>query len=289
MIVTNYSYPHPVLGHTDDVEGEFGVDFEEELGRDEILLHCEIKLENKTLYKAFEEDKVNVVCDIDCPSTLYRSTIKIKDKSSIIKINSNDVRDKVDVNFYVIASEGIRGYQPEGINIDYENVNFDIEKGEVLAVDKRNGHSYFIAKKSYEQFKSASSFMQVVKQEDIERGPVDYVLDDERILIRLPEKDFNHYSEIYTDDSFPAVYHAILALPALTTALSEALSEGKEDLKEKLWYQHIFQIRENDPSLKNIPWERDYAIQLAQAILKLPIYRSFENIKEHINALDIQE
>jgi hypothetical protein len=131
--------------------------------------------------------------------------------------------------------------------------------------------------------------MQVVKLEDVEEGPVEYDFYNDKILIRLPEKDFDKYNDIYTDDSFPAVYHAVLALPALTVALSEALSEGKEDLKEKLWYQHVLQIRENNNKIKNILWEKDCSVQLAQVILRLPVYRSFENIRDHISALDEQE
>ena len=55
MKAKNISYPYPVLGNEDDVQGKFDVSFKHALRREEVILKVTFKLGSKTLEKLIKE------------------------------------------------------------------------------------------------------------------------------------------------------------------------------------------------------------------------------------------
>ena len=274
MKLFNYSFPHPVLGHNDDVSDRFETSYEIELGKRKTVLHVDIILTNTTLKQLLKLKKVTFCCDISCPNTLFRKNIVFLPQKYDIELESNFLRGKVNVIFYIIALEPIPEYLPENLNKDYSGYKFSISKSEELAIGEK---TWFIADKTYEQFFSVSSLFQICKSPEKDR--VSYQFDEDKITINLPSKNFNDYNDIINYEIFYSAYHAFLALPALTLALEEVFSDINNLLQNKPWYIKILQIRENNESIKRIAIEKNNGHVLAQHILKLPIGRSLADLR----------
>src|SRR3989344_7266501 len=179
MKIKNLSLPNPVLGKNDDVEGTYQVEAVVELGREEIKVSLKHNHSNKTLLEKIEKKQAIYTTEIICTKTDFRKTFKSSEKNQVIILSANELRDRVDVQFFITSEEEITDYKIEGSNPDYENATFVISKGDVLAY---GGDIFFIAAKAY-ALMTVSSFMVIVSSDE-EEGPMYIDLsDDEKVIL----------------------------------------------------------------------------------------------------------
>lgn len=271
MKAKNVSYPYPVLGNEDDVEGEFNVSFKHALNRDKIKLRVDFKLKNKTLEKLIGENKAVFTMEVECGSTFYRSNFRSFDRRGEFAIKSAAVREHVSVGFFVRAIAPIARYQIDGCHPDYKGFTFEVGPGDILAI---GGFTSFVAEKDFDPMKpSVSSFM-VIKQGSSEKGPmeVDYS-GDEKIVIKLSKSDWNTYVRVKGRKTVAGILHSSIVLPVLADAV-RLVKDGDRELQSTHWFNRIDvilrqqQLSEEDPLIS------------AQKILKSPIERGLTNLAE---------
>jgi len=267
----NLSFPHPVLGIKDDVLGEYEVDCGIKLGKEEISIVIKHILRNGTLEKMID-DKLAVFCvEAVCPRTMYRESFLSSNMTHTIKIKSSDVRDKVELNFYINALKDIPKYELKEANPDYAGFYFEIEKGDILAY---GGNTFFIAEKTWEALQTVSSFMEL-RRYDKKTGPVVLNLLSEKIIIQISEDDYLKYKKIQCVESLSPIFHSSIVLTTLLYALSEMMVNS-EFYKDYKWYQVLdFRIN-NDERLKKVGWDLEYLPEIAQIILDNPMGRSLD-------------
>ena len=146
MKVSNISFPHPVLGKEDDVTGFYKPEYVPVLDRDKIVLSVKYVLSNPTLEKLVSQKKAFFAVQLNCPQTIYRRTWYSYDKTQNIEIESSELRNGVEVSFYIIAERNIPNYVIDGANQDYKGYEFYIDKGDILAYD---GIYKFLAEKTW--------------------------------------------------------------------------------------------------------------------------------------------
>lgn len=278
---TNYSFPHPVLGRDNDIGGSFDTEMEYFIDREEINLMCKCNVSNKTLQEMLKHDEAELFVQADCPSTRYRKALKMDPPEQSLSIKTRDLRGRVNVNFYLVARRNIQKYRPEGINKDYGDFDFNITEGDILAHDFET--FTFPAEKTWERLQSVSSFMQICKS-DTEEGVVEYDLDGDKIVVYLSKVDYEKYKRIHMDERLASLFHASVVYPALMYAVASMVEEDSP-YKDKLWYLHLSQRKENDKELKVIPWESQKVPKICQIILKNPINRELEDITEFIERM----
>lgn len=276
MKINNVSFPHPVLGISDDISGAINVNSTIHYNRDKTLISVSWTLDCLSLNKLITNKQASFCVEIDCADTIFREIHTSFESTQEILINTSDIRNMVHLNFYIVASKDIPDYSIKEFNSDYLGYTFSIQKGDALAI---GGKSSFPAEKSWEALKSVSSFMDIGSYPE-ETGPVLYNFDKQKIKILLSEEDFGNYGRVWKTDNLSAIFHSSLVLPALIRALIILLSNPETD-QDKKWFQ-VLKIRVNNnefkEKLKTKTIDLENIMEIAQAILDNPVHRTLEGI-----------
>src|SRR5690606_25615424 len=152
MRTSTVSYPYPVIGNENDVEGRFVVaEFIRSTDPDTITFNYAFEVTNPTLLELIGAGKAKFVIQIECSGTFQRFAYSTNEPKGTFQIPSNKLREKVMVRFFVCATQGISDYLPAGSHPDYEGTTFEVEPGDVLAV---GGYTSFIAEKTFDPLKA---------------------------------------------------------------------------------------------------------------------------------------
>lgn len=286
MKINNLSLPHPVLGINDDV-GKFTYkpNFSVSLGKSDISLLMENLLDNPTLKKLISEKKAMFCTELNCMQTVYRQSFSTYEFNSSITLKADQLRNKVDVSFYIVASEDVDNYQIEGSNEDYQGYKFNIEKGDVLAY---GGSTSFVALKDWESLKAVKSFMDIQSYNE-DKGPMKITLTESKIIIRLCRDDFDKYSLCLNAEGLPPIFHSSIVLPALIYALNEMISH-RDEHEDESWFQILEYRKKNDEKLSIFDWTSPENIPIiAQQILDYPLGRTLTAIETLTKVTDSEE
>lgn len=279
MQVNAKSYPHPVLGNEDDLEGYFKVDFKYELGRDFVVLNPIFGIENKTIEGLIKNKKASFIVEVMCPSTFYRVSFPSRTTLGRFLIPAQRLRDRVIVWFYICADEDLPDYNPSGTHRDYEGATFEVEKSDVLAT---GGYCTFIAEKTFDPMRPPiASFMSIREGNSLE-GPMDVDYTNSKITINLSKEDWKNYIAIRGQKQSVGTLHATIVFPVLIDAIYKVIN-GDESYEGNNWFVRLEAIleakglREKDPIISS------------QKILDNPASRSFQGINSLFEITESQE
>lgn len=274
----NYSFPHPVLGRNDDVEGLFQTNLEYLINREEIILTCQSELHNKTLEELISSAKAKCCIEVTCGATKFKDILDLKNGTDEFRLPANELRGRVEIGFYVFACAKIDDYLPQGANKDYGDYRFGIGEGDILA---RDFATYaFLAEKTWEKLMSVSSFMQIVES-DKDEGPVEYNLGEDKIIILLSKKDYANYKNLHLDENLASTFHTSIALPALIFAVTSII-KSDSPYREMPWYLHLQTRIENSGELKKTELEYQNVPKICQAIFDDPLKRELVDLNKFI-------
>lgn len=277
MKIDKLSLPHPVLGLGNDVEGIYRVNPSIKLGRQKITAIVNHGLSNETMEDLLIKKEVAFCTEINCPQTFYRKAFLTTEPSQIIETMSEELRDKTELNFYIVALKDIHDYTIKGANDDYKGFTFEVEKGDVLAY---GGRTAFIAAKTWEDIKALSAFM-VIRQSDNEEGPFEIDLTSNKVVVYLSKKDYTTFRRA-SRHGFDPIFHSSIVIPVLMHALHQMMN-GEEGLFEDLrWYQ-ILEFRKSDEGLEKI-WASENIPKIAQILLDHPLTRTLIRIENIIDS-----
>ncbi len=135
-VKNSYSYPHPVLGVSDDFKnGDFK--FKPNLSvKDNFLVleQGEITITNDYLNELFISKKITTLLKLICPSTLY-SKIIIGSQQEKIKIS--DLANEIKIESFLIVNEDSLPYENDSFNDDYKifgTGKFTLKRNDVVGV-----------------------------------------------------------------------------------------------------------------------------------------------------------
>lgn len=251
MRLTNTTLPHPVLGQFDAISGIVELRNPETSGNPEIeksenTFEVKLKLyhENEAIHDLVAAGKAQYFCEISCSDTLYRSAITSSEQEIKVLINRMDVRRKVHIEAFCVTTQEISNYLNPKVHEDYLRFNFTLDEGDLLIYF---GRIVFDANIQYEKLKAASSFMEIIPH-DGKEDYVDFVLDNPKILIKLPVEDYNLYKMdmIRLKKEYSPIIHASLVQTALTTAL---FNLDKYAEKGALWATSLKYRLEHEPEI----------------------------------------
>lgn len=275
MKISNLSLPHPVLGLGDDVEGRYLVDCDVELSNEQASLFIKHNLENKTLEGLVRDGKAVYSVEVHCAQTFLRESFLSENNEHKISIPSSQLRNKVDVHFYVTASEDMSDYQISGANVDYSGYRFEVSTGDVLAY---GGSTTFFAAKAWEALQAVSTFMEIQEYPE-EEGPIRFELTGPKIIIQVSRNDKKKYDTYKGVRRLESIFHSEIVFPALIYSLYQ-MHKSPEDYEDLDWYQVLdFRLKEEEKLRK---FDRDNPADypgIAQTLLENPINRSWEGIE----------
>ncbi len=271
------SYPYPVLGHNNDIEGIFHISPRFFTDVEETILEGEISVKNETFEKYINEGTATYVMQLDCTSTSYRRTFTITGDSFEIRIPAGDLRDRVDVSFYICATRTIDDYDPIGTHPALAGDSSKIDAGDVIGFGQSG---WFVADKSFDPLKAPVTSFIKIREGRSKDGPMEIDYDDS-ILILLSKTDFKKYKVAAKASSAVAgIIHSSIVLPALVETINLMNGKDGENYASFGWYSKIKQIS----IARKISLAESF--KAAQALIGYPVSRS---LKEVIAFNDLEE
>ena len=272
------SYPYPVIGNENDVEGRFVVsNFVRTSDPDNMRFDFKYEVTNSTLSNLIADHKATFMAQVECSGTFYRKAFSSYDNAGSFTIGTNKLREKVTVRFYVCASTNLQDYLPEGSHPDYSGFGFDIEKGDVLAV---GGSTSFIAEKTFDPLRApVDSLFRIKPGKHLTEAEPEF--DQDKIVIVLPEDDYKLYLDAMVRKMNDNI-HATVVYPVLVEALN-LMKFDPSDYESLTWFERINQICIDNG------YDRDDPLSAAQKILSNPVGRSFKQLEDTFGSYDGDE
>jgi len=274
MKFDDLTYPHPILGISDSVEGNPDLLIDDiVITADDYVLKVTYILNNDELDYLVKNGKAEYYCEVNCTNTIYRRLYTSVDNVLIFKIPRKDVKGKVIITALLVAKQEIGEYKNRMFHPDYNDYSFDLDKGDLLAFFREFD---FNADIKYEKLKAVSSFMEIVEDENIEIANID--LEKHKIEIQLPTNDYKIYSNnsISQQHKYASIFHSSIVLNALLIALYNI-----NEYEDYLWVEVIRYRLENDEKLKNLNIEEKGDIpKIAQILLGNPFNRLLNGLSK---------
>jgi hypothetical protein len=270
MTTDNISFPHPVLGLSDDIEGSFSLDINVERNKENKTIEfivSNVIVDNYYFSSLIENKIANIILKIYCSSTF--KTWSFKNIHEKIEIPEDDLCNKVDVEVLIVAFQDINNYQDESFNQEFGSHLFTINKYEVIGI---LGKNTIPIDKNYEKLGIGNIFD--FSPEDDASKPCSFEFRTDKIIVKYPVT-------INGDDPPNGLFHKspwsaynMLIVPALTEAFRNMADTNKRaDFEDKDWYFVLSTLLPED--------ERDdepYAN--AQLILnkQIPLLKAYEEL-----------
>jgi hypothetical protein len=283
MRVGKRLFPYPVLNNQKNLSGfknsYFGFDYDLEKKDNNIILKniC-YETNNENLEVLIEEGKVCVTCIIECSETLFRNSYMISQTFRDIVIPIYSLKGKVVISAYAYALVDIPEYYDIDFLEEYDGFSFDIEKYDILACD--DGYTTKIKYDEQEDNKVASIFLVLKKFGDTSER-ITVRENDERIIIDVPEKQFDIYDKMKLNPYLRNIFFSILIIPALSYIVEKHKDRDIEDLRlDYNWfvsienkYEELYNKKLTNDSLKNLA-----GIEIAQLLMNYPITKGIDEL-----------
>ena len=274
MKINSLSLPHPVLGAEDDVEGVYTAKTQVELGRKKVVLKVKQNLTNRTLIRLIQELKALFNAEIHCAQTVYRESFLSYAFDTTIAIPARNLLNKVEVSFYITATQNIPDYKIDGANEDYKGYSFEIDKGDILAYTDPID---FPAAKDWQAFMAVTSFL-IIQEYDEAEGPLLFDLTQDKIVVQMAKSDYKKYFKFNSAEYLYPLFHSSIVFPALIYALT-MMNKNPGEYENSHWYINLDWRLKHEESLKKYDIDQpDHIPKIAQEILKNPIARSLKGM-----------
>lgn len=287
MKLNNLLLPHPVLGQSDDIDGDVEIlDLEIEYNDSDYTVTFKICHENGTISDYVKTDKAIYCCEVSCRGTLYRELFTSNEPNFNFDLKRTSLRSKVEFQVYCLASTPISNYSNPSSHSDYDGFIFELEKGDLLA---NFGGFDFNADVEYHKLKAASSFMEILPNVGDEEFTV-YVWESRKIQIWLPKKTYDIFKQDYIGKrkEYSEIIHASLVQNALTVALynfDKALEQGDSVWADSIRYRLLNEPELNHGSDEVVP---ENIPRLVQRLLGKPNDRLIDRLESMSNVNEIE-
>lgn len=269
--MSEFSFPHPVVGNGDDVAtGALDCELSYHTSAEAVDLNFTgLTTGNRSLDDAVSDGRATWLLRVQCARTYFRRVWRERGPTASIRIPGPDLEGSVEVEARVCATKPL-DWRPEGTHADYGDISFRLTEGEILALGPRwRVH----VDKEFDPLKApVASWMRIVEG-DHDQGPFHVEFGDEVVTIRLSRKDWLQYPGVR--DRAPAVLHSSIVLPVLMQALLELRTDDGVKWKSRL--RAVVEAQGLDP-------ERPLAV--AQVLLAAPLARSLRELNVRLDRED---
>ncbi len=275
MKTSNRFLPYPILSYGDDVlpalsrDNAVSVDVLDDAVNKRFIFNATLRYENESIQNLVAQGKAEYLCDVYCAETMLRRCEVSFEPKFEINLGKTEVNGRISFEFYIIAKEDIPEYRNTGFNEIYGDEPVPIEKGNILA---SFGEVTFNTRITKEKRWLINSFIMISNAKE---RPFNINLDNEKIMIELPETMFEQYSEsIKPNRQYDQVVLSSLAMGALVHAIL-----NMESHKGRSWCDAIETV------CRNLGVDKDYniddpmeAFNIANLMLHEPYKRLFNDI-----------
>lgn len=273
-------YPYPVLWNKNDdykMPSEFSAEIKTEENFKNTKLKIKFFLKDKEIEKLIRENKAEYVVHIEGTRTYFRDFISTRETEITYELKDRDILGKLEINFFILAKQDIRGYRNDNFNEDYSSEAFNLKKGNIIAI--ADGYRFDIEKNDDELGKISSIFS-ICKKETVEQTGMTVDMSYEKIRIGLNITDYVNYSQLSQNPNKVDSVNSIIIFPALIYIFEQLKKDFTEtDYTEYKWFRALENIfKKNGQELNKELLENEISIDLAQRVLNYPIERAFNSL-----------
>ena len=121
-------YPYPVLWNKNDdykIPSEFSAEIKTEENFKNTKLKIKFFLKDKEIEKLIRENKAEYVVHIEGTRTYFRDFISTRETEITYDLKDRDILGKLEINFFILAKQDIKGYRNDNFNEDYSSEAFN--------------------------------------------------------------------------------------------------------------------------------------------------------------------
>ena len=285
MRVGKRLFPYPVLNNNKQYSqyknSTLSLEYNEVITDEYLILdNIRCNIDCNYMKALLNEGFAEAVCIVECPQTMLRKHYILTDDMNDIKIPLMDINGKVDISLFIVAKRDIANYKCNDFLDDYSDYDFFVEKNDIIGID--DGYTSRIEFNEKESSEKSSIFI-VIKDTNITDKTMRVERADEKIIISLPQDQWNEYDKTNRIRKFQNLYFAIIAVPALSYALAEMQRIGDtiDNIRiEKKWFNAfcIAYYNRNGEELTD-----EYFMQMnpyfeAQKLLNSPVIKAMDDI-----------
>lgn len=272
MARTQGSYPHPVIGHLDDVDSTFEIAHASVIPTSQdVELKFRVRSDDPDLAGMLEDHTARLVFRWACASTLNSGILEphaaaqhVDGTTWIAWLDQQAIRNSVTVEVRAVATTHNPAYTLARQHPDYLGQSFAVQPGDILGLA---GSFEFQADKLYDPLlPPVGACFRFVEDPKAKRGVRVTFQDDEQVVVSMSEELLKG---LHALGNLPQAQLAIVVLPALTETLAFIKNNedtADEDTTDKRWYRAVLDLANTVGSL-----EGDSLLDLAQRILDYPI------------------
>lgn len=284
MKINSLYFPYPVLSnYNNDYLGSFfDVAYEIiEKGFNSQSILIKFKLEDSNIENMIAKGQASMMAHIECSVTSYRKVYRLSkyDKEIEIPIDSDKMRNKVEISTFIILNEDLEEYRNNSINkliYGEEYIARNLEKGNILAaVYTIDLHIDVEA----DDFESISSIIRVGESKD---KFLEVDLDGDIILVKMPKKQHEQYVKL-SGGVYSDIIMTSTILPSLVHVLDMLGDKRYRGVYSDLtWYRVIkSKLLLKDIDIEDIN-DGYSSLKLAQMILESPLERALDSIEAEV-------
>jgi hypothetical protein len=275
-------YPYPVLAYFSDdyVDSSFETAIVPKKDGYSIRIDFLSDLKNAELTELLMDGKVKIVYHLECAQTGFRTAIQTSDSEFTHIISHKTISGRLQICPFIVAIDILPAYVNSSFHKDYRGFKFLIEAGCVMAVGKQVNIEI---EKNISDLSNTPSVFSIIKNADETAMGMIVDMDQKKIVIKLPEKEYYNYKSIKDEAKVQPVLNSLVVIPALTYVLEELNKRDSDERYEYSsygWYRAIkkalanqFQcdVESDQLSMLNM-------LEIAQKLINIPISDALETL-----------
>ena len=232
-------FPHPVLDPHNEAYSDaiFKVDlaYAESLKNNALTVECKTQLKQPDIDNLIKLGKAKIGIAVVCPATYYNRIIEIDTTDTELQFLPGELNGLVTLQPIIYACQDIDSYSSNQLHTDYNNMDFDVEAGSLLAWDEINQVNIGL-----EKLRPLDSIFNITVDEGLEEGQIGVDPGQPKITISCCEKTRHTIQALRSNSTGKAIVLNSVYLPAVM----EVMSYIKDDnvYEDKSWYP-VFKAR----------------------------------------------
>lgn len=254
MRIRNKLFPYPILNkdeslsdYKDTTTFELHFDIDENmLDKNKNVVFNKVRLVTNSdlMRELMRGGKAKAVLIIECSNTIYREKFEIGFKPQDFSIPVGQLNGQIEISAFVYATEDLILDEKNTFAADYDGYSFNVEKYCILAADDSLSMNI---ENQPENDNQVTSIFTIVGRREETQDIMKYSLGDRKILIHLPQKQYNNYNAIKGSEKLRNASFAIIAIPILTEVISDIQKTlqgddeySLDDMRERYrWFRSI--------------------------------------------------
>lgn len=275
----NRIYQYPVLrsGSFDYEDGsilesEFQVEISGDGVKDTVQVSYVLQLKNKSISDLVQKGQASIYLAFYSAETLFKQLIIIEGLQGQVVLDRGAILGSLEIEPLIIASQNISKFSPPGINKEYGDMQFEIEKGSPLAIGERDIFPISFARRSFQDL------IRVQTSTELDKNEYEISVASNVITIIMGVNVRQAWELMSADSNFrPFLFLSIYKDTFLEALLS--LFSG-DDVEEFAWAKKLIETFEKVGI--DVSKEPDFTT-LNRAVLRLLGKKGIEQVIAHGN------